>query len=117
MKKEWTLFLIVLFVAHQAVAQQQSRAQLAARAVAASASQTNNPASVTFTARKPAFHLFGPGKPTQYQRKALEIEGVDTRAWTTVAETRTSRQAFPNGENHEAGLCLLWWGAETRTPK
>jgi len=116
MKKEWTLFLIVLFAACQGVAQQQTRAQLATQAVAASASHTNHAASVTFTAPKPKFHLFGPARPAQPQRP-LQIEGLDTRAWTTVAETRTSKQAFPNGENHEAGLCLLWWGSEPQMRK
>jgi len=115
MKKEWTLFLIVLFAACQAVAQQQTHAQLATQAVAASASQTNHAASVTFTAPKPKFHLFGPAQPAQSQKRLRLIEGLDPRAWTTVVETRTSRRAFPNGENHPAGLCLLWWGSEPQS--
>jgi len=111
MKKERIVLFILLFAACQGVAQQQTRAQLAAQAVAASASQTKHAASATFTAPKPAFHLLGPAQPAQSPRP-LQIEGMDTRAWTTVAETRTSGQAFPTGENHEAGLCLLWWGSE-----
>jgi hypothetical protein len=109
MKKEQTLFLVLLFAACQAVAQQQP-------SNAKSASQTNAPsASATFTAAKPKFHWLGPPEPVQPQQRLRLIEGLDPRAWTTVAETRTSRQAFPNGENHEAGLCLLWWGSEPRT--
>jgi hypothetical protein len=113
MKKERTLFLIVLFAACQAVAQQQNNAQLASQLHAASASRTNATTTATFTATKPTFHLFGPANSVQSQ-KLQTIEGLDTRAWTTVAETRTSRQAFPDGENHEAGLYLLWWGSESR---
>ena len=115
MKKERTLFLIVLFAACQAVAQQSNNAQAASQ-ISASASQTNTPASATFTAPKPKFHLLGPAQPVQSQRP-LQIEGLDTRAWTTVAETRTSEQAFPNGDTQEAGLCLLWWGAESQMRK
>lgn len=116
MKKEWTLFLAVLFVSYQAVCQQQPRVQLSAQA-AATASRTNNAAAVISRAPKPKLHLLGPAKTSQNQKTALQIEGLDTRAWTTVAETRTSRQAFPDGENHQAGLCLFWWGAESQTQK
>lgn len=116
MKKERTLFLIALFAACQAVAQQQTGAQSASQTSAASASRTNAaPASATFTAPKPKFHWLGPPQPVQPQKRLRLIEGLDPRAWTTVAETRTSRQAFPNGENHEAGLCLLWRGSEPQT--
>ncbi len=56
MKKEWVLFMTVLFAASQAVAQQPVNAN--------STSQTNNPsASTAFQAPKPAFHWFGPGEP------------------------------------------------------
>lgn len=116
MKKEWTLVLVVLFVSYQAVCQQQTRVQLSAQAAAA-ASRTNNAVHVTTRAPKPKLHLLGPAKSTQNQKTALQIEGLDTRAWTTVAETRTSRQAFPDGENHQAGLCLFWWGTEPQTQK
>jgi hypothetical protein len=116
MKKERTLLLVLLFAAGQAVAQQKANTQLATQVTAASASQTNHAASATFTASKPKFHIFGPAKPVQSQ-KVLRIEGLDPRAWTTVAETSTSREAFPNGHTHQAGLCLLWWGAESRTQR
>ncbi|HUA67236.1 MAG TPA: hypothetical protein VMA13_01700 [Candidatus Saccharimonadales bacterium] len=113
MKRERTLFLIVLFAACQAVAQQQINAT--SRVNAAPASQTNAPpATATFTAPKPKFHWLGPPEPAQSQEKLQFIEGLDPRAWTTVAETRTSKSAFPSGETHEAGLCLLWWGSEPR---
>ena len=106
--------LVLLLTACQAVAQQQNRTQLASQ-ISASASRTNATAAATFAAPKPKFHLFGPAQPVQPQEKLRLIEGLDPRAWTTVAETRTSRQAFPTGENHEAGLCLLWWGSEPQT--
>ena len=113
MKKERIVLLVFLLTACQAVAQQQTNAQPLSQISTASASRTNaTPAAMNTAAPRPKIHLFGPAKPAQYQSKVLQIEGLDTRAWTTVAETRTSRQAFPDGENHEAGLCLLWWGAE-----
>jgi hypothetical protein len=117
MKKERTLFLVVLFAACQAVAQQQTQSPgvpLTSQISAASASRTNAPASAVFAAPKPKFHLFGPSTSAQPQKNLRLIEGLDPRAWTTVAETRTSRSAFPSGETHEAGLCLLWWGSEPR---
>ena len=116
MKKERTLFLVILFTACQALAQQQTRnsgVPLTLQISAASASRTNAPASTVFAAPKPKFHLFGPANPVRPQ-KFQTIEGLDPRAWTTVVETRTSKTAFPSGETHEAGLCLLWWGSEPR---
>jgi hypothetical protein len=108
MKKERVLFLTVLFAACQAVAQQQVNAS--------SASQTNNPsASTTFKAAKPAFHWFGSGEPVQAGKHPRYIEGMDTRAWTTVAEVDARQSAFQDGETHEAGLCLVWWGTEPKS--
>ncbi len=108
MKKEWVLSIVVLFAAGQAMAQQQVNAN--------STSQTNNPsASTTFKAPKPTFHWLGPGEPVQTGKTPRYIEGLDTRAWTTVVEENSGRSAFPDGETHEAGLCLLWWGAEPRS--
>jgi hypothetical protein len=120
MKKEQTLLLVLLFAAFQAfqaVAQQQTSTQSVSQISAASASRTNTPASTsaTFTVAKSKLHLFGPAKPVQPQNGVRLIEGLDPRAWTTVVETRTSKSAFPSGETHEAGLCLLWWGSEPRT--
>jgi len=114
MNKERTLFLVVLFAACQAVAQQQTNTWAVPYISSASASRTNVPVAATFEAPKPKFHLFGPAQSVQPQAR-LQIEGLDTRAWTTVAETRTSRSAFPSGETHEAGLCLLWWGSKPQT--
>jgi hypothetical protein len=108
MKKERTLFLIVLFAACQAIAQQQTDAK--------SASQTNAPsASATVTIVKPKFHWLGPPEPVQTEKRQRIIEGLDTRAWTTVAEDDSGKLVFPDAETHEAGLCLLWWGSEPRT--
>lgn|SRR5690348_5380995 len=108
MKKEWVLFLTVLFAAGQAVAQQQVNTN--------STSQTNNPsASTTLRIQKPAFHWFGPGEPAQTGKTPQYIEGLDTRAWTTVTEADARKSAFQDGETHEAGLCLVWWGAEPKS--
>ena len=111
MKKERILFLVVLFAACQAIAQQQTNTWTVPYVSSVSASRTNTSIAVTHAAPRPKFHLFGPAPMVQPQRP-LQMEGLDTRAWTTVAETRTSRQAFPTGENHQAGLCLLWWGSK-----
>lgn len=108
MKKERILFLTVLFAACQAMAQQQVNTN--------STSQTNNPsASTTFKAPKPTFHWLGPVEPVQTGNQPRYIEGLDTRAWTTVAEVDARRAAFQDGETHEAGLCLVWWGAEPKS--
>jgi hypothetical protein len=107
-KKERTLFLIVLFAACQAGAQQASNTP--------STSQTNAPsASATFTTVKPKFHWLGPSGPVPAENRPRLIEGLDTRAWTTVAEDNSGRLVFPDAETHEAGLSLLWWGSEPRT--
>jgi hypothetical protein len=108
MKKEQVLFMTVLFAACQAVGQQQINAN--------STSQTNNPsASATFHAAKPTFHWLGPVQPAPTGYRPRYIEGLDTRAWTTVAEVDARQAAFQDGEKHEAGLCVLWWGAEPRS--
>jgi hypothetical protein len=107
-KKERTWFLIVLFAVCQAVAQQASSTQ--------PASQTNVPsASATFTTVKPKFHWLGPPAPVSTEKRPRMIEGLDTQAWTTVAEDDSGKRVFPDAETHEAGLCLLWWGSEPRT--
>ena len=120
MKKEQTLFLIALFAACRVSAQQQTNTNassfpLTPRISVASASRTNTPASTVFMTPMPKFHLLGPAMPAQPQKNLRRIEGLDPQAWTTVVETRTSKQAFPSGETHEAGLCLLWWGSEPQT--
>jgi hypothetical protein len=115
MKKGRRLVLIVLFTACQAVAQQHTNTVSASKVIAASASQTNaSPAATSLTAPKPKFHWLGPPGPVQAQESPLMIERLDTRAWTTVVEERSSRSAFPDGHTHEAHLCLLWWGSEPR---
>lgn len=108
MKKEWVLSIMVLFAASQALAQQQVNAN--------ATSQTNNPsASATSKAPRATFHWLGPGEPVRTGKQPRYIEGLDTRAWTTVAEVEARQSAFQEGETHEAGLCLLWWGAEPKS--
>jgi hypothetical protein len=110
MKKERVLFLIVLFVAWQAAAQQQTNA-----VATTSVSHTNAPsASTTLKAPKPTFHWFGPAAPVQTRGNPRYIGGWDTHAWTTVAEIDSRRTAFPDARTHPAGLHLLWWGSEPR---
>lgn len=110
MKKERTLFLIVLFAAWQVVAQQQTNSTSTT-----SASHTNAPsASANLKVTRPTLHWFGPAEAAQTGEKSRYIEGLDTRAWTTVVEGDPRKKAFPDGETHEAGLYLLWWGNEPR---
>jgi len=110
MKKERTLFLVVLFAAWEAAAQQQTNVTSTT-----SASHTNAPsASVTFPTVKPTFHLFGPAETVPKVKGPRMIEGQDTRAWTTVVEDDSGRRVFPDAETHQPGLTLLWWGSESR---
>jgi hypothetical protein len=111
MKKERMLFLTVLFAACSAVAQQQTNT-----VSTTSASHTNAPsASTTIKAPKPTFHWFGPAGPVPTGENPRYLEGLDTRAWTTVAEVDSRKTAFPDAETHEGGLSLLWWGTEPRS--
>lgn len=112
MKKERMLVLVIVFAACSAVAQQQTNTTSVS-----SASHTNAPsASATFEAPKPAFHWFGPAEPASTGKNPRYVEGLDTHAWTTVAEVDSRKTAFPDAETHEAGLYLLWWGSEPRSP-
>ena len=111
MKKERTLFLIVLFAVWQVAAQQQTNVTSST-----SASHTNAPsASATLKAPKPTLHWLGPTEPAQNRENPRYIEGLDTHAWTTVAEVDSRKTAFPDAETHQSGLYLLWWGSESRT--
>ena len=109
MKKEQAALLILLGAVCHVIAQQQNSTQASAQFNAASASQTNTAASATIVAAK--IHLGGPADPARSQR-LQPVEGLDPQAWTTVAESRTSRGAFPTGETQHAGLCVIWWGSE-----
>jgi hypothetical protein len=110
MKKESTLFLSVLFAAWGAVAQQQTNITSAT-----SASHTNAPsASATLSSVKPKFHLWGPADTAPKVNGPRLIEGLDTRAWTTVVEDDSCQRVFPDAGTHQPGLTLLWWGSEPR---
>ena len=111
MKKERTLFLIVLFAAWAAVAQQQTNVTSTT-----SASHTNAPsASATFPTVRPTFHLFGPAETVPKVKGPRMIEGLDTRAWTTVVEDDSGKRVFPDAGTHQPGLTLLWWGSEPQS--
>jgi len=109
MKKEQVALLILLGAVCHVIAQQQNNVQATSQSRAASGSQTNTVATARIVAAK--FHLGAPAHPVQ-SPGIQPVEGLDPRAWTTVAETRTSREAFPSGETHQAGLSLIWWGSE-----
>jgi len=111
MKKESTLFVMVLFAAWQAAAQPQTNVTSTT-----SASHTNAPSvSANLKAPRPALHWLGPAQPVQTGANPRYIEGLDTHAWTTVAEVDSRRTAFPDAETHQAGLYVLWWGSEPRS--
>ena len=109
MKKERTLFLIVLFAACSAIAQQQTNTN-----AITSATHTNAPStSTTFPTVKPTFHWFGPAGPVHTGDHPRYVEGLDTRAWTTVVEDGSGQRVFPDAGTHQPGLSLLWWGSES----
>jgi hypothetical protein len=92
MKLQGAVFLIALFAACQAVAQQP----------------TNAPsASATFTAQKPRFHWLAPIQKAKARENLKPIEGLDPRAWTTVVGWHPGESAFPNSETSE-GWDLFW---------
>ena len=102
------MFLIVLMATFSAVAQQQTKTN-----GITSASHTNAPsASTTFPTVKPTFHLFGPAKPVQAGENSRYVEGLDTRAWTTVVEDDSGKRVFPDAGTPQPGLSLLYWGTE-----
>ena len=109
MKKEQLALLILLGAVCHVIAEQQTSVQASMQNNLTS--QTNVVATATVVAAQAKIHMLGPANREQLQR-VEPIKGLDPRAWTTVAETRTSRKAFPSGETHQAGLCLVWWGSE-----
>jgi hypothetical protein len=87
------VFLIALFAACQAIAQQA----------------TNAPsASATFTVQKPKLHWLTPARTTKAKENLKPVAGLDPRAWTTVVGWHPGESAFPSAETHEGGWCLLW---------
>lgn len=105
------MFLVLLFAVGSAVAQQQTN-----RTASTSASHTNAPsASAAIPTVKPKFHLFGPAGPVSTWEKPRYVEGLDTRAWTMVAEDDSGKRVFPDAGTHQPGLSVLWWGSEPRS--
>jgi len=93
MKQQGVTLLIALFVACQAFAQQT----------------TNAPStSATVTAQKPKVHWFAPVQTTNSVENLKPIDGLDTRAWTTVVGWHPGESAFATGERHEPGVCFFW---------
>jgi hypothetical protein len=110
MKKGRTIFLVGLFAAWGAVAQQQTNVTSTT-----SASHTNTPsAAATSPTVKPEFHLWGPAEAVSKTNGPRMIEGLDTRSWTMVAEDDSGNRVFPDAGTHQPGLTLLWWGSEPR---
>jgi hypothetical protein len=97
MKLQGAVFLIALFVARQAVAQQATNAPSASAAV---------------TVEKLKLHWLAPGETTKLKENLKPVKGLDPRAWTTVVGWHPGESAFPSAETHEGGLCLFWMDIE-----
>ncbi|MGA9451047.1 MAG: hypothetical protein WBW41_06845 [Verrucomicrobiia bacterium] len=93
MKLKRTIFLMTLFAACQAIAQQA----------------TNAPSKfVTVTVEKPKFHWLAPAEAKKAKENLRPVEGLDPRAWTTAVGWHPGESAFATGETHEGGWCLFW---------
>jgi len=93
MKIKRTIFLVALFAACQAIAQQA----------------TNAPSkSVTVTVEKPKFHWLAPVGTKKSKENLKPVKGLDQRAWTTVVGWHPGDSAFVTGETREGGWCLFW---------
>lgn len=93
MKIKRTIFLIALFAAYQAIAQQPTNAP---------------PVSAAITVQKPKLHWLAPTEMKKAKENLKPVEGLDPRAWTTVVGWHPGESAFATGETHEGGWCLFW---------
>jgi hypothetical protein len=92
MKLQGVAFLIALFAACQAGAQQPTNAPAA---------------SATFTTEKPKLHWLVPAKITKLKENLKPVEGLDSRAWPTVVGWHPGQSAFRGPETAE-GWDLFW---------
>jgi len=93
MKWQGTIFLTVLFAAGPAAAQPTTNAP---------------PSATAITVQKPEFHWFAQSKTKRTRENLRPIEGMDTRAWTTVVGWHPGESAFPSAETHQGGWPLFW---------
>jgi hypothetical protein len=91
-KLQGAVFLMALFAAGQAIAQQT----------------TNGPPfTTTITVQKTQWHWFAPTETKRTRANLKPVEGLDRRAWTTVVGWHPGRSAFPGAETSE-GWDLFW---------
>jgi hypothetical protein len=92
MKLGGILILFALFAAGQAGAQ----------------SLANAPSgSATITVAKPTLHWFAPVTTTKPEVDLKPVEGLDPRAWTTVAGGYPDESVFVTAETHRSKLRFL----------
>lgn len=78
------------------------------------------PVSVSVTARipkaqpalKPNWHWLTPLRTTELKPLPTRVDGLSTRAWTTVVGWRPGVPAFSKDITQEPQFCLLWIGHE-----
>ena len=85
--------MFAFFAAGQALAQSQTKA---------------TSASVPITVEKSKLHWLAPVTTTKTKENLKPVEGLDPRAWTTVAGWHPGESAFPAAETHQSKLCLFW---------
>jgi len=75
-----------------------------------SGAQSTNapPESVTITVERPKLHWLSPPHTVRGEPVLKPVEGLDTRAWTTVVGWHPGQSAFASAETHEGGLTLFW---------
>jgi hypothetical protein len=49
-----------------------------------------------------------PFKAVTAKQNLRPVEGLDPRAWTTVAGWQPGKSAFPTAETDQSKLCLVW---------
>lgn len=108
MKMKRILFLIALFAAGSATAQEQMKQDLTAR------HHTVSTPAATTSVGELKFHWLSPAPPADLQNNREPIEGLSPQAWTTIAGWNPGVSAFPNDDNSNTttGMPVLWFGHE-----
>ena len=93
MKLRGVLILFALLAASQAGAQSQTNSTSASATV--------------IKVQEPKLHWLGPVTTTTTNNNLKRVEGLDSRAWTTVAGWHPGESAFPAVETHRSKLSLF----------
>jgi len=94
MKSRGILILFALFAAGLAGAQSQTNSTSASATI--------------IKVQEPKLHWLAPVTTTKTNNNLKSVEGLDSRAWTTVAGWHPGGSAFPAAETHRSKLCLFW---------